>query len=100
MDLKQDDGFSTTWWSVLLIDKCCQVTSLSIKSTDHHVLLKASCCLRSLFLHERFSSRHPEILLRGLDNADDASLTKYLWENLQKSSTGIKSCIDRFIAEQ
>ena len=45
--LKQDDAFNTTWWPVLSIDKCCQVTSFSIERTDHHVLLKASCCLRS-----------------------------------------------------
>ena len=30
-----------TWWPVFLIDKCCQVTSLSVERTDHHVLLKA-----------------------------------------------------------
>ena len=44
-DLKQDHAFNTTWPPVLSIDKCCQVTSLSIERTDHHVLLKASPCL-------------------------------------------------------
>ena len=47
-DLKQDDAFSTTWWPVPSIGKCCQATSLSIQRTYHHVLLKQSCCLRSL----------------------------------------------------
>ena len=47
-DLKQGDAFNTMWWPVLSIDKCCQVTSLSIERTDHHVLLKALSCLRSL----------------------------------------------------
>ena len=46
--LNQDDACSTTWWPVLSTDKCCQVTSSSIERTDHHILLKASCCLRSL----------------------------------------------------
>ena len=45
-DLKHDDAFNKTWLPVLSIDKCCQVTSLSIERTDHHVLLKASYCLR------------------------------------------------------
>ena len=48
-DLKHDDAFSTTWPPILSIDKCCQVTSLSIERADHHVLLKASSCLRCLF---------------------------------------------------
>ena len=47
-DLKQDDAFNTTWWPVLSINKCCQVTNLSIERSDHHVLAKASCCLSSL----------------------------------------------------
>ena len=47
-DLKHDDAFNTTWPPALSIDKCCQVTSLSIERTDHHVLLKASSCLRCL----------------------------------------------------
>ena len=47
-DLKHDDAFITTRPPVLSIDKCCQVTSLSIEGTDHHVLLKASSCLRCL----------------------------------------------------
>ena len=46
--VKHDDVSSTTWWSVLSTDKCCQVTDLLIERTDHHVLLKASSCLRSL----------------------------------------------------
>ena len=46
--LKHDDAFNTTWPPVLSIDKCCQVTSLSTERTDHHVLLKASSCLRCL----------------------------------------------------
>ena len=49
--LKHDDAFNRTWPPILLsIDKCCQVTSLSIERTDHHVLLKASSCLRCLML--------------------------------------------------
>ena len=48
-DLKHDDAFNTTWPPVLSVDKCCQVTSSSIERTDHHVLLKASSCLRSKF---------------------------------------------------
>ena len=48
MDLMPDGAFKTTWWSVLSVDNCCQVTSLSIDRTNHYVLLKASCCLRSL----------------------------------------------------
>ena len=44
--VKQDDAFNTTWWPVLSIDKCCQVTNLSIETTDHHVLLKASWLLK------------------------------------------------------
>ena len=52
-DLKQDDVFNTTWLSVLSIDKCYQVTSFSTERTDHHVLLKASCCLKSLILTVR-----------------------------------------------
>ena len=47
-DLKQDDAFNTMWWSVLSVDNCCQVTSLSMERTGHNVLLKASSCLRSL----------------------------------------------------
>ena len=47
-DLKHDDAFNTTWPPILSIAKCCQVTSLSIERTDHHVLLKASSCLRCL----------------------------------------------------
>ena len=47
-DLKHDDAFNTTWPSVLSTDKCCQVASLSIEITGHHVLLKALSCLRSL----------------------------------------------------
>ena len=47
-DLKEDDAFNTTWWPVLSIDKCYQVTSLSIERTVPHLLLNASCCLRSL----------------------------------------------------
>ena len=49
-DLKHDDAFNTTWPPGLSIDKCCQVTSLSIERTDHHVPLKASSCLRRLIL--------------------------------------------------
>ena len=49
MGLKQYDALNTTWWLVISIQKCCQVTSLSIERTDYHVLLKALCCLRSLF---------------------------------------------------
>ena len=30
-------------WPVLSNVKCCQVTSLSVERTDHHVLLKAAC---------------------------------------------------------
>ena len=37
-DLKRDDTFNKTWWPAFSIDKCCQVTSLSIERTDHHVL--------------------------------------------------------------
>ena len=51
-DLKHDDAFNTTWPPALSIDKCCQVTSLSIERTDHHVLLKASSCLRCLISKE------------------------------------------------
>ena len=47
-DLKHDDAFNTTWPPIFSIDKCCQITSLSIERTDHHVLLKASSCLRCL----------------------------------------------------
>ena len=47
-DLKHEDAFDTTWPPVLSIDKRCQVTSSSIERTDHHVLLKASSCLRCL----------------------------------------------------
>ena len=46
--LKHDDAFNRTWPPILSIDKCCQVTSLSIERTDHHVLFKASSCLRCL----------------------------------------------------
>ena len=45
-DLKQDDAFNKTSWPVLPIDKCYQVTNLSIERTGHHVLLMASSCLR------------------------------------------------------
>ena len=34
-DLKQDDAFNTTWWPALSIDKCCQVTNLSIERIDN-----------------------------------------------------------------
>ena len=47
-DLKQDDAFNRMWWPVLSTDKCCQMTSLSVEITDNNVLLKLSCCLRSL----------------------------------------------------
>ena len=47
-DLKHDDAFNTTWPPVLSVDKCCQVTSLSIERADNHVLLKALSCLRCL----------------------------------------------------
>ena len=36
-DLKHDDAFKPTWPPVLSVDKCCQVTSLSIERTAHHV---------------------------------------------------------------
>ena len=49
-DLKHEDALDTTWPPVLSIDKRCHVTSSSIERTDHHVLLKASSCLRCLIL--------------------------------------------------
>ena len=47
-DLKQDDAFNRTWWSVLSIDKLVTWQHLSIERTGHHVVLKASSCLRCL----------------------------------------------------
>ena len=63
-DLKHDDAFNTTWPPILSIDKCCQVTSLSIERTDHHVLLKVSSCLRCLLTltHCRIRSENGEPL--------------------------------------
>ena len=52
-DLKQDDNFNRTWWPNPSVDKCCQVTSLSIERTNHQVLLKALCCLRYLLSRSR-----------------------------------------------
>ena len=40
-DLKHADVFNMTWPPFPSIDKCCQVASLSIERTDHHILLKA-----------------------------------------------------------
>ena len=64
--LKQDDAFNTTWPPVLSIDKCCQVISLSIERTDHHVLLKASCCLRSLLPTRRGGDQQANFYSEGL----------------------------------
>ena len=46
--LKQHDEFNKTWWSVLSIDKFVTWQHLSVERTGHHVVLKASSCLRSL----------------------------------------------------
>ena len=45
---KTTRAFNATWPPVRSIDKCCQVTSLSVERTDYHILLKASSCLMSL----------------------------------------------------
>ena len=47
-DLRQGNALNTMWWQVLSIGKLCQVASLSTERTDHHILFKASSCLRSL----------------------------------------------------
>ena len=57
-DLKHDDAFNTMWPPILSIDKCCQVTSLSIERADHHVLLKASSCLRCLIATQNVKASH------------------------------------------
>ena len=46
-DLKQDDAFSRTWWSVLSTNKLVTWQHLSAERTGHHVVLKASSCLVS-----------------------------------------------------
>ena len=53
-------------WPVLLIDKCCQVTSLSTERTDHHVLLKASCCLKCLICFYSRSVTINSVVLRKI----------------------------------
>ena len=42
-DIRKDDVVAS-----FSIDKCCRVTCLSTERTDHHVLLKALYCSRSL----------------------------------------------------
>ena len=46
--LKQHDVFNRTWWSVLSTDKLINWQHISVEMTSHHVVLKASSCLRSL----------------------------------------------------
>ena len=65
--LKHDDAFNRRWPPILSIDKCCQVTSLSIERTDHHVLLKTSSCLRCLVIRtERKICPQARVVLRML----------------------------------
>ena len=47
-DLKRHDAFNRTWWSVLSTDKLVTWQHLSVEITGHHIVLKASSCLRSL----------------------------------------------------
>ena len=49
-DLKQQVAFNRMWWSVLSIDKLVIWHYLSIERTGHNVVLKASSCLRYLFI--------------------------------------------------
>ena len=46
--LKQPDAFNRTWWLVLSIDELVTWQHLSIEGTGHHVVLKASSCLKSI----------------------------------------------------
>ena len=79
-DLKHDDAFSMTWPPVLLIDKCCQVTSLSIERTDHHVLLKASSCLRCLIFEGR--NRPQQIIYHWKRNLMTSRIHFKYWKNI------------------